>query len=103
MLAELELAPLADCAESAAAMLKLLANAERLQILCRISDAESSVGDLVNMSSLSQSSVSQHLAKLRDGGLVESRREAQTIYYRLTDDRARALMHVLCTTYQNDV
>lgn len=102
MLAGHELAPLAARAESVAMMLKLLANAERLQILCRISDHESSVGDLVEQSNLSQSSVSQHLAKLREGGLVATRREAQTIYYRLSEERVRALMQVLCNSYSDD-
>ncbi|MFA6266187.1 MAG: metalloregulator ArsR/SmtB family transcription factor, partial [Pseudolabrys sp.] len=74
-------------AAEAASLLKLMANENRLLILCRLAiTGELSVGALAGAVSLSQSALSQHLAKMRDDGLVATRRDAQTIYYRIADD-----------------
>jgi len=74
-------------AAEAAEFLLLLANDKRLLILCELSErGELPVGALAGSVRLSQSALSQHLAKLRADGLVETRREAQTIYYRLAPD-----------------
>lgn len=74
-------------AGEAAAFLSLLANDKRLEILCELLAArEMSVGELVKAVGISQSALSQHLAKLRADGLVETRRESQNIYYRLSWD-----------------
>ena len=71
-------------AHDAAAFLSVLANDKRLLVLCELAVAgERSVGDLAVAVDLSQSALSQHLAKLRAEDLVETRREAQTIYYRI--------------------
>src|SRR5690606_8393637 len=71
-------------AADAAALLKLLANENRLLILCRLAVAgEASVGTLCDAIDLSQSALSQHLAKMRQDGLLATRRDAQTIYYRI--------------------
>jgi DNA-binding transcriptional ArsR family regulator len=70
-------------AAEAAQMLKGLANEQRLHILCNLLDGPLSVGELNQRMELSQSALSQHLAVLRDIGLVATRREAQTIYYSL--------------------
>lgn len=80
-------------------MLKLLANDQRLTVLCRLSSGEMSVTELGKHISLTQSALSQHLAKLRAEGLVATRREAQTIYYRLNDPVAERLIGVLCDLY----
>lgn len=80
----------------AAALLKALSNEHRLLILCHlIADKEVTVGDLVARAGLSQSALSQHLAKLRAEGLVTFRREAQTLFYRVSDERAAAVLSVL--------
>lgn len=86
-------------AEEAARLLKLLANEQRLTVLCRLSSSEMSVTELGRHVNLTQSALSQHLAKLRADGLVSTRRDAQTIYYRLSDPIAARLIGVLCELY----
>jgi DNA-binding transcriptional ArsR family regulator len=83
-------------AGEAAELLKLLANDQRLIILCRLSEGEMSVSELGEHVSLAQSALSQHLAKLRGQGLVATRREGQNIYYRLANPTARKLVGALC-------
>lgn len=86
-------------AGEAAELLKLLANDQRLIILCRLSNGEMSVSELGEHVSLAQSALSQHLAKLRAQGLVSTRREGQSIYYRLANARAQKLVGALCDLY----
>lgn len=76
-------------------LLKALANTHRLMILCELRQGERSVTALEEVVPLSQSALSQHLAKLREGGFVSTRREAQTIYYSLADKRVARLIEVL--------
>lgn len=64
-------------------LLKVLSNDRRLQILCLLAEDELSVGDIQRLVGLSQSALSQHLARLRQDGVVCTRRDAQNIYYRL--------------------
>lgn len=95
-----DIARLEERAGEAAGLLKMLANENRLLILCRLAvDGEVSVGDLVDKVSLSQSALSQHLAKLRQEGLVGTRKDAQTVYYRITDDNAGRLLQLLKDIY----
>jgi DNA-binding transcriptional ArsR family regulator len=75
--------------------LKQMANAKRLMILCVLSEGECSVGELNDSVPLSQSALSQHLAKLREAGFVATRREAQTIYYSLADQRSQRIIKEL--------
>jgi DNA-binding transcriptional ArsR family regulator len=82
-------------AEKAEAFLKALANKHRLMILCELHQGERSVGTLMSAVGLSQSALSQHLAKLREDNLVVTRRDAQTIYYALASDDASRIMAVL--------
>jgi DNA-binding transcriptional ArsR family regulator len=83
-------------AGEAAELLKLLANEHRLLILCRLVAAgEMSVGKLVDAVGLSQSALSQHLAKMREEGLLGTRREAQTIYYHIADENAGRVLSLL--------
>jgi DNA-binding transcriptional ArsR family regulator len=84
----------ANC-EEAAELLRALANPHRLLILCELMDGERSVSKLEAVVPLSQSALSQHLAKLREGKLVATRRDAQTIYYSLVDERVARLISVL--------
>jgi ArsR family transcriptional regulator len=69
----------------AADLLRMLANEHRLRVLCALKTGELSVGRLVERVGLSQSALSQHLARLRADGVVATRRDAQTIYYRIAD------------------
>lgn len=92
-------ADLSDLKANAAAMaarMKLMSHPERLLMLCRMDEGEVSVGELVELSGLSQSSVSQHLAMLRDENVVTIRGEAQTRFYSLNDPTVRAIIHALC-------
>lgn len=84
---------------AAARLMKLLASEQRLVLLCRLLEGESSVGDLAEHAGLAQSTASQHLAKLRADGLVATRREAQTIHYRLADPHAVRVLTTLCDIY----
>ena len=80
-------------AGQAAQFLKLMANPHRLMILCHLLDRELSVSQLnEHLSILSQSALSQHLAVLRNSGLVETRREQQTIFYSLASPEVQAIM-----------
>jgi len=90
---------LAARATVAAATLKLLANEQRLLLLCRLTQGEAPVGDLVEHLGQSQSSVSQHLARLREGGLVTTRREGTIIHYRLADAGVSQLIDALCDRF----
>ncbi|MGE0408891.1 MAG: ArsR/SmtB family transcription factor [Amphiplicatus sp.] len=86
-------------AREAAHLLKLLSSEQRLTILCRLSGGEMSVGELGQHVELSQSALSQHLAKLRAERIVTTRRDAQTIYYHLADANAEKLVAFLCQLY----
>lgn len=82
-------------AGAAADLLRALSNEARLFVLCRLGQGEMSVGDLNDAVGLSQSALSQHLARLRADGLVATRREGQTIFYRIADGRVSALIEAL--------
>jgi DNA-binding transcriptional ArsR family regulator len=82
-------------AESASRLLKAMANPNRLQILCVLGEGELSVGALNQRIPLSQSALSQHLAVLREDGLVATRRESQTIYYRVQPGPALDVIRVV--------
>lgn len=91
---------LKDSASRASRMLRLLANQQRLLIMCRLLEGECSVSELSDTIQLAQSATSQHLAKLREEGLLATRRDAQTIYYRISDPDALSLLKALCEIYR---
>ena len=86
-------------ADEAARLLKMLANGQRLRVLCALVDKELSVSQINERVDLSQSALSQHLARLRAEGLVETRRESQVIYYRLRSAPAQRLIATLHDIY----
>jgi ArsR family transcriptional regulator len=86
---------LAKNAQEVAQILKQLSNHYRLMIVCTLSHSELTVGDLNQHIDLSQSALSQHLAKLREAKIVATRRESQTIYYRLANPKIEKLLAVL--------
>ena len=90
---------LCERATEVANLLRLVANDQRLLILCRLRKGEASVGEMVDLCGLSQSNVSQHLGKLRESGLVETRRQGTTIYYTIADTEIDALMTFLCNRF----
>jgi DNA-binding transcriptional ArsR family regulator len=94
-----QLAEMQQHAQAAAVLLKALSNENRLMILCTLIAGEMSVGELNERVPLSQSALSQHLASLREAGLVSTRKEAQTVYYSLLGDEAQKIIAVLQSIY----
>lgn len=86
-------------AAEAVRLLKSIANESRLMVMCVLAEGEFSVGALNKRIGLSQSALSQHLAILREQGLVRTRRESQTIYYSLAETAALNLIHTLHDIY----
>ncbi len=86
---------MARSAQSAAAYLKTLAHEGRLMILCHLGSGEKSVGELEELLELRQAAVSQMLARLRDEGLVSTRRDGKTIYYSLADESTHEVISML--------
>lgn len=89
-------------AGDAARLLKALANEKRLQVLCLLAEGERSVGELNARLDLSQPALSQHLALLREDGLVQTRREAQTILYSLAPGPVQRILRTLHAIYCGD-
>jgi DNA-binding transcriptional ArsR family regulator len=85
--------------DEAERLLKALANRHRLLVLCELHGGEKSVGELQEAVGLSQSALSQHLAWLREDGIVSTRREAQTIHYALNSPEVKRLIAVLHDMY----
>jgi len=82
-------------AQAASELLKAMSNQTRLMILCQLLHGEKTAGELDSATSLSQSALSQHLAVLREHGLVQTRRESQNIFYSLDGDKPKAIIEVL--------
>ncbi len=87
-------------AKRVSAILKAISNDKRLLLLCKIVEHEEvCAGSLIGVAGLSQSAMSQHLAKLRDEGIITFRREGQMLYYRLADERIKQLIITLHQLY----
>lgn len=89
-------------ARDAATYLKTLAHEGRLMILCHLGEGERSVGELEALLNIRQAAVSQMLARLRDEGLVVTRREGKTIYYSLSDDNTEQVIGLLYSLFCSD-
>jgi ArsR family transcriptional regulator len=98
-LSRYDLALFEESATRAAALLRLLGNERRLMILCQLADGELSVGEIQPRVGLSQSALSQHLALLREEGVVATRREGQTIHYRLADPAVARIIETLAELF----
>lgn len=98
-MSQMDLAAMERAAGKAAGLMRALANEHRLMILCQLADGERGVGELVAAVGLSQSAVSQHLARLRAEGIVATRRAAQAIYYSLASDDVRQVIDTLYAVY----
>ena len=90
---------MASQATDAAAYLKTLAHEGRLMILCHLGTGEKSVGELEDTLNVRQAAVSQMLARLRDEGLVCTRRDGKTIYYSLSDDKTIQVIGLLYSLF----
>ncbi len=82
-------------ARRATALLKALANEQRLMIFCHLMEGEKSVNELVKLTGLSQSALSQHLARLRRDSLVTARREQQKVFYSLSSADVPVILYAL--------
>jgi len=90
-----ELEQMQDAAEQACKLMKVLANPDRLVILCQLSRGEMRVGDIETLLGIVQPTLSQQLTVLREEGLVSTRREGKNIYYRVNSPQALAVLEVL--------
>ncbi len=95
----IQLDRLEAAADDVAAVLNAIGNSKRLAIMCHLADSEMSVGDIAQKVGLSQSALSQHLAKLRAMHLVETRRDRQLIYYSCKSEKLLALLRSLQSIY----
>ena len=86
-------------ADKAEELLKQLANASRLMVLCHLVAGEKTVGELAEAVGLSQSALSQHLARMRESGLVESEKRGLMVFYRICSMEAQAILSVLHLIY----
>ena len=90
-----DLEPVNRNVKQASSILKAMSNPHRLLVLCHLAGGEKSVGELEKIIGLSQSALSQHLARLRRHNLVKTRRQAQTIFYSLDGDEAARIIGAL--------
>ena len=97
----MEISPekLKEIAHEASGFLKQLANEQRLMILCHLADGEKSVSELQSLVGLEQSSLSQHLARLRNDGIIKFRRNSQSKYYSIADANSLQVIELLHEIY----
>jgi len=93
--ADIDLQQMAQSADRASSLMKTLGHKDRLMILCHLAEGEKSVGQIAEILEISQSPLSQHLSRMRKEGLVDTRREAQTIFYSLKSGQASKIVEVL--------
>ena len=91
-----------EAADRASALMRTLGHKGRLLILCQLAGGEKSVGELSNSLDIPQSPLSQHLSRMRKEGLVQTRRQAQSIYYSLKADEAGKIIECLYGLYCAD-
>ena len=95
----MDLSKMQDSSAQAASVLKLLANQQRLLLLCALINREHTVSELEDLTGLSQSSMSQHLARLREENIVSTRREAQRIFYAVSDKNVIKILQTMHALY----
>ena len=99
---DIAIADMHQAADQACRLMKLLANADRLMLLCQLAQGEKCVSELEELLGIMQPTLSQQLTVLRQEQLVTTRREGKNIYYQISSPEALAVMQVLYTTYCND-
>ena len=95
----MDLDKMQQSAKIATDLLKLLGHPDRLMVLCQLKAGEQSVGELSSNLGIKQSPLSQHLARMRHEGVVESRRDAQTIYYSISGEKVSKVVGLLYELY----
>lgn len=98
----MDLKKMQSSASEVSDLLKLLGHPDRLMVLCQLKFGEQSVGELSRNLGVKQSPLSQHLARMRHEGVVASRRDAQTMYYSITDKKIAQVIGVLYDLYCAD-
>ena len=88
-----------ETAPKVSELMKVLSNEHRLMILCQLAEGEKSVGELAELLGVRQAALSQQLALLRKDGMVQTRRQAQNVFYSLAREDVRSLMGFLYETY----
>lgn len=83
-------------ADSGAALLRALANPQRLRLACELMGGERGVGELEELTGIRQPSLSKELGKLREAGIIEGRRESKSVFYTLVDERVSGVIAALC-------
>jgi len=91
---------MANNVDTAAGVLKALSNETRIKLMCMLMDGEKSAGELAQGVDMRLPAISQHLSKMRTAGLVVSRRNAQTIYYKAKEGVGHAIVGTLCDYYR---
>lgn len=99
---KVDIAVLQKAALQACGLLKVLANPDRLLLLCQMSQGEYCVSDLEQLTGIRQPTLSQQLTVLREEQMVETRREGKQIFYSIASKEALAVMQVLYELYCND-
>ncbi|KPU82997.1 ArsR family transcriptional regulator [Psychromonas sp. PRT-SC03] len=89
--------------KEASKLLKIMAHADRMVVLCLLSSSEMNVTNLREHSQLSQSAFSQHLSVLRKNNIVKVRKEAQHVFYSLADERIRLILNALQKAFCPDI
>lgn len=102
MTAPATMSDLRDRAEEVAALLKTLSHPNRLLIICDLIEGERSVGDIEDRTGVRQPGLSRELARLRNDGLVSTRRESKVVFYRVADRRLSRLVPALCAAFGPD-
>jgi DNA-binding transcriptional ArsR family regulator len=97
----IDLADMHKAADQACRLMKVLANSDRLMLLCELAQGEKCVSELEDILGIVQPTLSQQLTVLRNEELVTTRREGKNIYYQISSPEALAVMQVLYKTYCN--
>ena len=93
-------AQMADNVGQATSTMKALSNETRIMLMCLLMDGEKSVNEMAQALGMRLPAISQHLSKMRASGLVTSRKEAQTVYYKAKDGVGHAIVGTLCQYYR---
>lgn len=99
----LNLEQLRERAGEVSGLLKLLSHPNRLLVACEMMEGERSVSQIEAFTGVKQPNLSRDLARMRDAGLVTTRREAKQVFYRLADHRIEALMRAMCAAFASDL
>ena len=98
----MDLDKMQESAKTASELLKLLGHPDRLMVLCQLKAGEQSVGQLSQSVGIKQSALSQHLARMLHLGVVDSRRDAQTIYYSISGEKVTKVVSLMYELYCSD-